>query len=255
MTSKAAPQKFGFTWSEHRRIHQWGRLRKKYGFRVQDAEEAGREAHKLCLLRWRSLPSDVRSSVKLPSWRVFANVLGLMEGTRTLANPILQLDLALRQMAEILKYNRQTICAAMRWLGTQCIRYAPRHMQIHERDKEEFCRGIGWLHRARRTGYAYIDGKRTKVYRTSLMVLTSEGLAALKLRVINGARKAKSAFDTLRKRRPRVGLQKMDAIIAHMVETNDTSIGAPHRIKNQNTPTDEPAAEPKHLAFDFVKNL
>jgi len=154
-------------WNDATRAEQLARLG---GLQLQADQDLGEKAWKLAHSDWLNLPEKTR--VDLPSSHVFASILGLLRTGATLKkNKILLFEISAKEIAKILKYSKSTIEAALRWLGSGPIEY--RGAQIAQ--------GIGFIHRARRTGAAFLKGKLQRIYRTSKLSLTTFGRAALGL--------------------------------------------------------------------------
>ncbi|MFC1611764.1 hypothetical protein ACFL6C_12450 [Myxococcota bacterium] len=107
-----------------------------------------------------------------PSPRVFGRVLGLLRTGATLkSNKLLKLEISTQEMADLVGYSKATVEAALRWLGSGPIEYRG----------EQVSRGLGLVHRGRRTAWAYLKGQLQRVYRTSKLVLTMLGQVLLGL--------------------------------------------------------------------------
>jgi len=154
-------------WHDTTRAEQLVRLG---ALQLQTEDELGKQAWKLAHLAWRNLPKWAR--VDLPTHRVFARILGLLRTGATLKKgKILLLELSVKEIAKLLGYSKSTVEVALRWLGSGPI----------EHHGKQIARGIGLIHRARRTGLAFLEGELRKVYRTSKLGLTVFGRLALGL--------------------------------------------------------------------------
>ena len=107
-----------------------------------------------------------------PSPRVFGRVLGLFRTGATLkTGKLLRLEISVAEIADLLGYSKTTVEAVLRWLGSGPIEY----------QGDQLSRGLGIIHRGRRTAFAYLDGVFRRVYRTSRLVLTMIGRMLLGL--------------------------------------------------------------------------
>ncbi len=84
---------------------------------------------------------------------------------------ILALELSVQEIAKLLKYSKSTVEAALRWLGSGPI----------DHHDQQVARGLGLIHRARRTGLAFLEGELRRVYRTSKLGLSVFGRLLLGL--------------------------------------------------------------------------
>jgi hypothetical protein len=154
-------------WRDHVRAEQLARLK---GLELQAAKEYGERAWEMANEAWRQIPEDAR--VDLPSPHVFARVLGLFRTGATIkTGKLLQLELSADEIAKLLGYSKSTIEAALRWLDSGPIDYMG----------DQLARGLGLIHRGRRTAWAVLEGKLQRVYRTSRTVLTGVGRLLLGL--------------------------------------------------------------------------
>jgi len=162
-----APPHLRRLWQEATRVEQRARLK---GLELQLGEGYGQEAYTRAYAQWRQLPVGVR--VELPSAEVFARILGLLRTGATLKQrPMLRLELSAGDIAKRLGFSKSTIEAALRWLGCGPIKHKGKKV----------ARGIGLLHRARRTALGVLDGVLRPLYRTSINVLTKIGRKLLGL--------------------------------------------------------------------------
>ncbi len=152
------------------RLRACGAARPSAGARAAGRREYGQRAWEQALVLWRQLPEGCR--VDLPSPRAFSRILGLFRTCVTLKrNKLTRLELSAEEIAGLVHYSKATVEAVLRWLGCDTIEY----------DGAQVSRGIGILHRGRRTGIALVEGVRRFVYRTSRIVLTLLGRALLGL--------------------------------------------------------------------------
>jgi hypothetical protein len=148
-------------WKETVRTEQKARFQ---ALELQAGDEMGERAWELAAAQWNQFPEDIR--VDLPSARVFGRILGLFRTGATLKKrKLLRLELSAQEIADLLGYSKSTIEAALRWLGCGTIEYRG----------DVFGKGIGLIHRARRTAWAFLEGRFQKVYRTSKTLLTLFG--------------------------------------------------------------------------------
>ncbi len=153
-------------WSDAVRVEQRLRLQ---SLELQHGEW-GERAFAMASEQWRQLPAGVR--IDLPSPRVFSAVLGLFRTGATLKQgKLLRLELSAEDIGALLGYGKATIEAALRWLGCETIEY--QGMQVS--------RGLGLVHRGRRTAWARLEGTLRRVYRTSRLILTGMGRMLLGL--------------------------------------------------------------------------
>ena len=154
-------------WRDHVRTEQLARLK---ALELQAANDYGQRAWEMAHEAWRQLPEQAR--VDLPSPHVFSRVLGLFRTGATLkTGKLLQLEISAEEIADLLGYSKSTIEAAMRWLDSGPIDYMG----------DQLARGLGLIHRGRRTAWAFLEGKLQRVYRTSKTVLTGLGRLVLGL--------------------------------------------------------------------------
>jgi len=103
---------------------------------------------------------------------VFGRVLGLFRTGATLkSGKLLRLEISAQEMADLLGYAKSTIESALRWLGSGPI----------DNKGAQLARGLGIIHRGRRTAFGFLDGVFRRVYRTSRLVLTLAGRVLLGL--------------------------------------------------------------------------
>ena len=166
-TSSTTPPRIVRLWRDTTRVEQLARLR---SLELQPGDDFGQQAWELAHEQWRNLPDHAR--IDLPSPHVFGRVLGLFRTGATLkTGKLLQLELSAEEIAELLGYSKTTIEAALRWLDAGPIDYLG----------DQLARGLGVLHRGRRTAWAFLEGKMQRVYRTSKTVLTGIGRLLLGL--------------------------------------------------------------------------
>ncbi len=84
---------------------------------------------------------------------------------------MLRLEISAQDIADLLGYSKATVEACLRWLESGPIEYLG----------QQVARGLGIIHRGRRTAWAFLDGVKCRVYRTSRLVLTLFGRLALGL--------------------------------------------------------------------------
>lgn len=156
-------------WKGHDK-HRTEQLARLKALQLQHCENHGATVREQALLLWRQLPDTAR--VDLPSEHVFAALLGLFRTCAMLKDsPIGRLELSAEEIAELVTYSKSTVEAALRWLSCETIDY--RGIQV--------ARGLGIIHRGRRTGAAMVDGALKWVYRTSRIVITFLGRTLLGL--------------------------------------------------------------------------
>ena len=166
-TSSTTPPRIVRLWRDTTRVEQLARLR---SLELQPGDDFGQRAWELAHEQWRNLPDHAR--IDLPSAHVFGRVLGLFRTGATLkTGKLLQLELSAEEIAELLGYSKTTIEAALRWLSTGPIEYVG----------DQLARGLGFIHRGRRTAWAFLQGRMQRVYRTSKTVLTGIGRLLLGL--------------------------------------------------------------------------
>jgi hypothetical protein len=154
-------------WSDATRVEQLARLRE---LELQAGDDFAQRVWDLAHEQWRQLPDAAR--IDLPSPRVFGRVLGLFRTGATLkTGKLLRLELSAEEIAELLGYSKTTIEATLRWLDSGPIEY----------QGAQLARGLGIIHRGRRTAWAFLEGQLRRVYRTSRLVLTLVGRALLGL--------------------------------------------------------------------------
>ena len=175
-TSSTTPPRIVRLWRDTTRVEQLARLR---SLELQPGDDFGQQAWELAHEQWRNLPDHAR--IDLPSPHVFGRVLGLFRTGATLkTGKLLQLELSAEEIAELLGYSKTTIEAALRWLDAGPIDYLG----------DQLARGLGVIHRGRRTAWAFLQGKMQRGYRTSKTVLTGIGRLLLGLHDRYDERKA-----------------------------------------------------------------
>ena len=175
-TSATTPPRIVRLWRDTIRVEQLARLK---ALELQPGDDFGQRAWDLAFEQWANLPEHAR--IDLPSPHVFGRVLGLFRTGATLkTGKLLQLELSAEEIAELLGYSKTTIEAAMRWLDSGPIDYLG----------DQLARGLGVIHRGRRTAWAFLQGKMQRVYRTSKTVLTGIGRLLLGLHDRYDERKA-----------------------------------------------------------------
>ncbi len=176
-------------WRDTTRTEQLIRLG---ALQLQTERELGAEAWELAHLAWRNLPKWAR--IDLPSHRVFAAILGLFRTGATLKKrKILLIELSVQQIAKLLKYSKSTVEAALRWLASGPI----------EHHGQQVTRGLGLIHRARRTGLAFLEGELRRVYRTSKLGLSVFGRLLLGLVDRDEERKQEKAKEHAENKKPK----------------------------------------------------
>jgi hypothetical protein len=154
-------------WNEAKRAEQKAYLS---SIKIQWDLRHGYAAWAIAAEAHRNLPEGVR--VDLPTPKIFAQIIGLVRTCATLKKKKwFRVELSAGDIAELLRLSKATVEAALRWLSSGPIEY----------HGEQVSRGIGYIHRCRRTGAAYLGGVLRKVYRTSVTVLTEMGQALLGL--------------------------------------------------------------------------
>ena len=158
-------------WSDKVRVEQRIRLK---ALELQPGDEYGQQAWELGNEAHRNLPEWVR--LDLPRSRVLGRILGMLRSGATVKEgKILRFEVSAKDIAERLGISKSTVEAALRWLSCGPI--------IHH--GEQISRGLGLIHRGRRTGLAFLDGKLRQVYRTSRIVLTALGRILLGLGAVD----------------------------------------------------------------------
>ena len=166
-TSDGAPPRLVRLWRDNVRVEQMARLR---SLELQPGDEYGQRAWELAHQQWRNLPDNTR--IDLPSPRVFGRILGMFRTGATLkTGKLLRLEISAQELAELVGYSKATVEAALRWLGSGPIDY----------QGAQLARGLGLIHRSRRTAWGYLEGMFRRVYRTSRSVLTHFGRLLLGL--------------------------------------------------------------------------
>ena len=179
--STSAPPRIVRLWRDTTRVEQLARLK---ALQIQADPELGARAWNDAHLQWENLPDDAQAGIDLPSPDMFAWVLGVFRTSATLRNrKMLVLELSAQDIADVLHKSKSTVEAVLRWLGSGPIEYKG----------EQVSRGLGIVHRARRTGLAYLEGVLRRVYRTSKIVLTLIGRALLGLPSAEDERKREKA--------------------------------------------------------------
>jgi len=154
-------------WRDTVRVEQMARLR---SLELQPGDEYGQRAWEMAFEQWRNLPDNAR--IDLPSPRVFGRILGMFRTGATLkTGKLLRLEISAQELAELVGYSKATVEAALRWLGSGPIDY----------QGAQLARGLGLIHRSRRTAWGYLEGMFRRVYRTSRSVLTHFGRLLLGL--------------------------------------------------------------------------
>ncbi len=174
-SAAVTPPRLVRLWRDTTRVEQMVRLR---ALELQPGDDFGQRAWELANQHWRQLPDEAR--VDLPTPRVFARILGLMRTGATLkTGKLLRLEISAQEIAELVGYSKSTVEAALRWLGSGPIEY----------QGDQLARGLGIIHRGRRTAWAFLDGVRRRIYRTSRIVLTMFGRLVVGLGVDADKRK------------------------------------------------------------------
>ena len=154
-------------WQDAVRVEQMARL---HGLELQPGDDYGMRAWKLAYEQWNNLPETAR--IDLPSPHVFGRILGLMRTGATIkSGKLLRLEISAEDIGELIGYSKTTVEAALRWLSVGPI----------ENKGVQLARGLGLIHRGRRTALGYLDGILRKLYRTSRTVLTLLGRMLLGL--------------------------------------------------------------------------
>jgi hypothetical protein len=174
-------------WNDTARVEQLARLK---SLQIQADIKLGERAWADANLLWKNLPKDARASIDLPSAHMFAWVLGVFRTCATLTNrKMLVLEVSAQDIADVIKKSKSTVEATLRWLESGPIEYKG----------EQVSRGLGVIHRARRTGLGFLDGVLRRLYRTSKTVLTLVGRALLGLPAVEDERKLEKAAPKKRK--------------------------------------------------------
>lgn len=177
LTTVAPPTRPRFVrlWGEKKRTEQLARLK---GLELQADPKWGQQAWQQAHVIWRQLPEGVR--IDLPSPHVFSRVLGVFRSGATLKqNKLLRLEISAEEIGDLIGNSKATVEVALRWLGTEAIEYGG----------EVVARGLGMIHSGRRTAWAFLEGERKRVYRTSVRVLTIAGRLMLGLGLREDERK------------------------------------------------------------------
>jgi len=154
-------------WKDTTRVEQLARLG---ALELQSGDDYGSKAWQMAEQAHRDLPNGVR--IDLPSPRVFGRVLGLFRTGATLkSGKLIRLELSIQEIADLVGYSKATVASCLRWLGSEAIDY----------EGQPVARGLGFIHRGRRTAWAFLDRVRKRVYRTSRLILTLYGRLALGL--------------------------------------------------------------------------
>ena len=154
-------------WQDAVRTEQLARL---HALELQPGDDYGMQAWNLAYEQWRNLPEDTR--IDLPSPHVFGRILGLFRTGATIkSGKLLRLEISAEDIGELIGYSKTTVEAALRWLSVGPI----------EHQGVQLARGLGLIHRGRRTALGYLDGVLRKLYRTSRTVLTLLGRMLLGL--------------------------------------------------------------------------
>ena len=140
------------------------------------------------------------------------------------------LELSVQEIAKLLKYSKSTIEAALRWLGSGPIEHLGRQV----------ARGIGLIHRARRTGLAFLEGELQRVYRTSKLGLTVFGRLLLGLVDRDGERKQEKAEQRDTNKKPK---------------EPKASISQPTQQSEQKPAAVEEAAAPTEVGKSWIKRI
>ena len=160
-STATTPPRIVRLWSDATRAEQLARLR---ALELQAGDDYGQRAWDLAHEQWQNLPEWAR--VDLPTPHVFGRLLGLFRTGATLkTGKLLRLELSAEEIADLLGYSKTTVEAALRWLGAAPIEY-------HD---DQLARGLGLIHRGRRTAWAFLEGHMRRVYRTSRTILTTLG--------------------------------------------------------------------------------
>lgn len=162
-----SPPRIVRLWRDTTRVEQLARFR---ALELQAGDDYGQNVWQVAYEAHRDLPDGVR--IDLPSPRVFGRVLGLFRTGATLKNgKLLRLEISAQDIADLLGYSKATVEACLRWLESGPIEYLG----------QQVARGLGIIHRGRRTAWAFLEGIKRRVYRTSRLVLTLFGRVALGL--------------------------------------------------------------------------
>ena len=220
-------------WRDHVRAEQLARLK---GLELQGAKEYGERAWEMANESWRQIPEEAR--VDLPSPHVFARVLGLFRTGATLKSAkLLQLEISAEEIAQLLGYSKSTIEAALRWLDSGPIDYMG----------DQLARGLGLIHRGRRTAWAFLEGKMQRVYRTSKTVLTGLGRLVLGL-----GDRYDERLDEKRQARAREYAKQASPAPSQLqrpaVEAGGAGEGGP-------PPTADPTAPPVDVGREWIRKI
>ncbi len=164
-------------WQETKRVEQLARLK---ALQIQTDPKLGGRAWSEASLLWNNMPEDARAGIVLPGPDMFAWVLGVFRTCATLKKrKMLVLELSAQDIADVIKKSKSTVEAVLRWLACGPIEY--KGAQVG--------RGLGIIHRGRRTAWAFLEGVLRRVYRTSKIVLTFVGRLLLGLTSLEDERK------------------------------------------------------------------
>lgn len=166
------------------RMRQLARLKKLRTRQFDESRSAGRIAWAEAKRLQADMPLEVPDvdgneramRVDVPSPDVFALILGLFRAGATLKagkgdGKIIELELSAGDIAELIGRSKATVEAALRLLS--CARVVYKDI--------DYGRALGILHRRRRYGRAFLDGRLRWIHRTSSIVLTLAGRALLQL--------------------------------------------------------------------------
>ncbi len=174
-STAASPPRLVRLWRDTTRVEQLVRLR---SLELQPGDDYGDRAWELAHQQWLQLPDEAR--IDLPSPRAFGRVLGLMRTGATLkTGKLLRLEISAQEISALVGYSKTTVEAVLRWLGSSPIEYRG----------DQLARGLGILHRGRRTAWAFLEGTMRRIYRTSRIVLTMFGRLIVGLGVDDEQRK------------------------------------------------------------------
>jgi hypothetical protein len=192
-----APPRIVRLWGEQVRTEQLVRLK---SLELQADSKFGQQVWNQARVIWRQLPKGAR--VDLPSPHVFSRVLGVFRTGATLKDQkLLRLEISAEEIAEVIGYSKATVEAALRWLGCEAIEYGGAIV----------AKGLGIINCGRRTAWAFLEGQRKRVYRTSVRMLTSVGRLMLGLGLREDERKRERRAQRFREQQAAKEKEKQNA--------------------------------------------
>ena len=182
-------------WKDTRRIEQRALLGSFRSLQFEESRASGLRVRELALAAVQSFTASVPEfdvRVDIPSADTFSLILGVYRAAACSHSKKLRaLELSADDIAKLIGRSSSVVKAALRWLGCGAIKYKGRHVAD----------GFGFIHRARRTALAKLDGVLSRVYRTSRSVVTNLGRALLKLPIgeaLDAARRKQDLKDSIK---------------------------------------------------------